>query len=84
MLGAGGVAVIDNVLHRICAVLRSPPCLVCGAVGLAGAAMDLDHLLPGLSRQTHLLVAVAAWAGLGLYVSLSSRRVAARVLGVRA
>ena len=73
-----------HVLSYIHRMVSHPTFVVCGAVGLAGAAMDLDHLLPGLSRQTHLLVVVAAWAGLGLYVSLSSRRVAARVLGVMA
>ena len=74
-----------NPVHSgICGFLRDYALPFCIVVGIGACGPDLDHLLPGLSRQTHLLVVVAAWAGLGLYVSLSSRRVAARVLGVRA
>lgn len=34
--------------------------LACGSVsGLVGVAMDLDHLVPGLERKTHLAVLIA-------------------------
>ena len=76
------VGVMPHVLPSLHRLVSHPAFLVCGVVGLAGAAMDLDHLVPGLSRQTHLLVAVTAWAGLGLYVALHSRHSPVGVLGV--
>lgn len=36
-------------------------CSFCLAVCVGAAGPDLDHLVPGLARQTHLAVAVAAW-----------------------
>jgi len=75
---------MPHVLTKLRGVVSHPTFLVCVAVGLAGAGMDLDHLLPGLSRQTHLPVVIAAWAGLGLYLALSSRLASTGVLRVRA
>jgi hypothetical protein len=51
-------------------------------VGLAGACMDFDHLVPGLSRDTHLPVVIIAWIVFGCYVALSGRYVKPRVLKV--
>lgn len=72
---------VSSFLYRL---VSHPALIVCGAVGLAGACMDLDHLVEGLSRQTHLLVVIAAWACAGLYIALCSRRPSIGVLGVRA
>lgn len=46
-------------------------CGVCLAV-IAGAVLpDLDHLVAGLARQTHVHVAVAGWLLTGGYVALA-------------
>ena len=74
---------VTHVFHRIHLLVSHPAFLICCAVGLAGAAMDLDHLVPGLSRQTHLLVVIAACCGFGLHLALGRRRRRAVVLGVR-
>ena len=55
-------------------------CSFCLAVCVGAAGPDLDHLVPGLARQTHLAVAVAAWFCLGCYVALAGRRAGAGVL----
>jgi len=80
-MGQGGGAV--NVLPHLHSLVSHPALVICCAVGLAGAAMDLDHLVEGLSRDTHLPVVILAWCCLGGYVALGRRRRRAVVLGVR-
>lgn len=75
---------MPHVLAKLRGVVSHPTFVVCVAVGIAGAAMDLDHLAEGFARQTHLLVAVAACCGFGLHLALGRRRRRAVVLGVRA
>jgi len=71
------------VRYRVRRLVPRSAWALCAVVFAAGVLPDLDHLLPGAARTTHLAVAVLAWAGLGVYVALCRGRVAARVLGVR-
>ena len=64
-------------------LVSHPAWAFCAVVFASGVLPDLDHLLPGAARTTHLAVAVLAWCCLGAVIALSSRRRRAVVLGVR-
>jgi hypothetical protein len=55
-------------------------CIAIGGIGLLGVLPDLDHLVDGMARQTHLLAVLVACIPLCLYVALCSRHAKSRRL----
>jgi hypothetical protein len=66
--------------------MRDLPRIVrAGAIGavLGGVLPDIDHLVPGMGRETHLAFCVLALLCAGIYIAFGGGRVATRILNGR-
>ena len=80
VLDAKDGGVMPGVFPRVSSLLRGSPLLVCVAVGIGACGPDIDHVVEGFARQTHVMVMLASWVCVGVYLARCSRLARTRIL----